>query len=296
MPRLRVASCQYPIEHVGTMAAWAQKLDRLVGEAARGGAQLVVFPEYAGMELVSVLPREVQADLRLTLEHLQELVAEYRGTCAALARRYCVYLLAGSLPERVGDEFRNRAWLYGPSGEGNWAEKLQMTRFERETWGVARGDGGVVFDTELGMIGIAICYDAEFPLLVRRQVEQGARIILVPSCTDALSGYWRVRIACQARALENQCYVVQATTVGSAPWSVAIDENRGAAGVYGPPDRGFPPTGVVAMGELDQPGWISADVDLALVEAVRLDGEVLNHRDWVRSRHLAAPVSRVVVR
>jgi predicted amidohydrolase len=205
MPRTKVAACQYAIEPVGTFAAWAQKVERMVAEAARGGAQLVVFPEYAGMELVSVMPKPVQADLRLQIEHLQELVPAYRETCATLARRYCVYLLAGSIPERVagpsGDEFRNRAWMYGPSGEGGFAEKLQMTRFERETWGIARGDQNVVFDTELGMVGIAICYDTEFPLLVRRLVEHGARMILVPSCTDTLAGYWRVRIACQARAL-----------------------------------------------------------------------------------------------
>ena len=90
--------------------------------------------------------------------------------------------------------------------------------------------------------------------------------------------------------------MVQAPTVGSAPWSIALDENRGAAAVYGPPDKGFPPSGVVSIGELDQPGWVFGDLDLALVEAVRLDGEVLNHRDWVRSRHLGAAVSRIVVR
>ncbi len=296
MAKIKVAACQYPIEPVGSVAAWAQKLERMVAEAARGGAQLVVLPEYGGMELASALPRPVQADLRLQLEHLQDLVPVYHETCAKLARRYCVYLLAASMPERVGDEFHNRAWMYGPSGEGNYVEKLQLTRWERETWGVARGDENVVFDTELGVVGVAICYDAEFPLLVRRLVEHGARIILVPSCTDALSGYWRVRIACQARALENQCYVVQATTVGSAPWSIAVDENRGAAGVYGPPDRGFPDSGVVAMGVLDQPGWVTAEIDLALVEAVRLDGEVPNHRDWVRSRHLQAAVARHTIR
>jgi predicted amidohydrolase len=311
MAKVRVAACQYPIEPVGTVAAWAQKMERMIAEAARAGAQLLVMPEYAGVELVSVLPKPIQADLRLQLDHLQELLPVYRETCSTLARRYCVYLLAGSMPERTpvslgppgtspdargGEEFRNRAWLYGPSGEGGFVEKLQMTRFEREEWGIARGDLGAVFDTELGMVGVAICYDCEFPLIVRRLVEHGARVILVPSCNDALSGYWRVRIACQARALENQCYVIQAPTVGSAPWSIALDENRGAAGVYGPPDRGFPETGVIAMGVLDQPGWITADIDLAMVEAVRHDGQVLNHRDWIRSRHLQAPVTRHVIR
>jgi len=298
--RVKVAACQYPIEPVGSMAAWTAKLDRLIAEAARGGARLVVIPEYASMELTSVLPRAAQADLGLQLEHLQALLPEYRGVYAELARRYGVYVLAGSFPERVGladgDQFRNRARLYAPSGVDGVVEKLQMTRFERERWGVARGDGGVVFDTELGAIGVAICYDSEFPLLVRRLVEQGARIVLVPSCTDAMSGYWRVRIACQARALENQCYVVQAPTVGSAPWSIAVDDNHGAAAIYAPPDRGFPDSGVVAMGVLDQAAWVTAELDLDLVEAVRLDGAVLNHRDWVRSRHLDAPVSRVSLR
>jgi predicted amidohydrolase len=298
--RLRVAACQYPIEPVGSMAAWAAKLERLVAEAAQDGAQLLVFPEYASMELVSALPRAAQADLGLQLDQLQALLPAYREAYAQLARRYCVYLLAGSFPERVetplGDQYRNRARLYAPSGQDAVIEKLQMTRFEREHFGVTRGDHGVVLDTELGLLGVAICYDSEFPLLVRRLVEQGARVILVPSCTDAMAGYWRVRIACQARALENQCYVVQAPTVGSAPWALTVDENHGAAGVYAPPDRGFPETGVVAMGVPDQAGWITAELDLALVEAVRLDGQVLGHRDWIRSRHLNAPVTRVLVR
>jgi predicted amidohydrolase len=297
MPKIKVAACQYAIEPVGTLAAWAQKVERMVAEAARGGAQLVVFPEYAGMELVSVMPKPVQADLRLQIEHLQELVPAYRETCATLARRYCVYLLAGSMPERVagasGDEFRNRAWMYGQSGEGGFAEKLQMTRFERERWGIAPGSGQLVVETAVGKLGVAICYDIEFPLLVRRLVAAGAEIIAVPSCTDSAAGYHRVRVACQARALENQCVVVQAPTVGVAPWSIAVDENVGAAGIFGPPDRGFPEDGVIAIGERERPGWVMADVDLDVIAAVRADGQVLNHRDWDLPLHVEAGPLRV---
>ena len=110
--RVKVAACQYPIEPVGSLDAWASKLDRMVGEAARAGAQLAVLPEYASMELVSALPRTVQADLGAQLEGMQKFLPEYRATCAQLARRYGVYLLAGSFPERVvgsADEYRNRA-------------------------------------------------------------------------------------------------------------------------------------------------------------------------------------------
>ncbi len=288
----RVAACQYPIEPVGTLAAWAAKLDRLVASAVAGGAQLAVVPEYAAMELVSLFAPEVRADLALQLDALQAIVPAYVDGCAAIARRHGVHLLAGSLPERVGDQYRNRARLFTPSGACGITEKLQMTRFERERWGVSAGDAASVFDTALGVLGVAICYDSEFPLIVRRLVEAGADVILVPSCTDSLAGYHRVRVACAARALENQCYVVQAPTVGLAPWAPAVDENHGAAAIYGPPDRGFPDDGVVAQGDLDQPGWVFADLDLDRVAAVRADGQVLNHRDWSAPGHLGVAVVR----
>ena len=127
---------------------------------------------------------------------------------------------------------------------------------------------------------------------MRRLVAAGAEVIAVPSCTDAPVGYHRVRVACQARALENQCYVVQAPTVGTAPWSIAVDENVGAAGVYGPPDRGFPDDGVIAQGAYCEPGWVIADVDLDAIARVRAEGQVLGHRDWDLPGHLAAPVAR----
>ncbi len=117
----------------------------------------------------------------------------------------------------------------------------------------------------------------------------------MPSCTDGLAGYHRVRIACAARALESQCYVVQAPTVGLAPWSIAVDENVGAAGVVAPADRGFPDDGVVALGELNEPGWLVADVDLAALDRVRAEGQVLGHRDWDRGEHLAGEVARAAL-
>ena len=106
-------------------------------------------------------------------------------------------------------------------------------------------------------IGIAICYDVEFPLIARALVEAGAEVILAPSCTDTVHGYWRVRVGAQARALENQCVVVQAPLVGAVDWSPAVDMNRGAAGVFGPPDLGFPEDGVIAQGEMDKPCFVT---------------------------------------
>ena len=276
-----LAAAQYPIDRLGSWQAYKAKLVRWVESAAREGAQLLVFPEYGGMELASLFGPEVERDLGRQLESVAGLEAEVAGLHRDLARRHGVYLLAGSQPARAGDgRFHNRARLASPEGREGHQDKVVMTRFERERWGVSGGTELRVFATTLGRVGVAICYDVEFPLLVRRLVEAGAELILAPSCTDTLRGYHRVRVGAQARALENQCVVVQSPTVGNAPWSPAVDVNVGAAGVYGPPDHGFPDDGVIARGRMDQAMWLFAEVDLERAAEVRERGQVLNHRDW----------------
>jgi predicted amidohydrolase len=199
----------------------------------------------------------------------------------ALARRHGVHILGASVPVAAGPgRYHNRAWLYGPDGGTACQDKTLMTRFERESWGIFGGGSVRLFDTALGRMGVCICYDIEFPLLARSLAEAGAELILAPSVTESLHGYWRVRVGAQARALENQCFVVHAHLVGEALWSPAVDVSRGAAAVYGPPDLDFPAEGVVALGELDRPSWLHAEIDLDLVAAVRADGMVLNYRHW----------------
>lgn len=295
--KVRVAACAYPIERLESFARFVAKQEALVHAAVQEGARLLVFPEYASMELTSVLPPEQQGDLQRELTAMQALLPDMLETYARLAREHGVYILGPSFPERLPREqvVRNRIRLHAPSGEVGTTEKMQMTRFEREEWGIAPGKQQQVFDTELGMIGVAICYDSEFPLIVRRQVEAGAEIILVPSCTDTLAGYHRVALSCRARALENQCYVVQAPTVGGAAWSIAVDQNWGAAAIYGPVDRGFSSDGIVVQGALDTPGWVLADLDLAALARVRVEGQVTNHRDWPLEGHLHGKLERVVV-
>lgn len=290
MTALRVAAWQYPIEHLASWDAWRAKLEAGFAEARRRGAALCVVPEYAAMELTSLTGGD---DLAAQLDALQPILPRYLEAYDALARRHGLAIVAGSFPERLASgEVRNRLRVHTPAGAAV-VEKLQMTRFERERWGVAPGSAQTVIDLGAYRLGVAICYDAEFPLVVRRLAAAGADVVAVPSCTDTPAGYHRVRVACQARALENQCYVVQAPTVGIAPWSIAVDENVGAAGVYGPPDRGFPDDGVIALGAYCEPGWVIADLDLDAIARVRGDGQVLGHRDWDLPGHLAAPVERV---
>jgi len=287
---LRIATAQYPVEFVGSWEGWLRKLDDWVAGAARAGAELLVFPEYGGMELASLFPAEVHSDLGRQLAAVAHLAPSAQAAWADVARRHRVHILAASQPVEAEGGYRNRAWLCGPDGLIGWQDKLVMTRFERERWGVSPGSGVETFDAPWCRLGVSICYDAEFPLIARRQAEAGADLILVPSCTDGLPGYHRVRIGARARALENQCFVAVAHTVGTAAWSPAVDENVGAAALFAPPDLGFPPDGVVAEGPLSEPRWVFADLDFEALRRVRLDGQVRNARDW--PLHLAQAASR----
>lgn len=275
-----LAAAAYPVEQLGDWDAYAAKIGRWVAEAADCGAKLAVFPEYAGMELTALDPASVE-DLHGSIAALDGLVERVDALHAELAMRHGIYICAGSLPVREdAGVFRNHARLFAPSGKMGTQRKIVMTRFEREAWNIGGGASLTVFDTDLGRIGIAICYDVEFPLLVRAQVEAGATLILAPSATDSLHGYHRVRVGAQARALENQCYVAQAPVVGEAEWTPSLGTSHGAAGIYGPPDLGFPADGVVAMGAMDAPGWVFGEIALAKVTRVRAEGSVFNHRHW----------------
>ena len=282
MTGLRLGLLQYGVSRIGGLDDYAMKLDRLVAEGAEG-AELLVMPEYACMEVAAAFSRAgagAGADAHAELEAVCARAEAVLQIMADAARRRGVWLLPGTLPWRERGWVRNRAPLIAPDGAALFQDKRVMTRFETESWGVEPGEPPAVFETPWGRIGIAICYDVEFPTLVRAQVEAGAWLILAPSCTDTLHGFNRVRLSARARALENQCFVAVAPTVGDAPWLATLDENRGHAAVYGPVDRGFAADGVVVEGAPDRPGWVFAALDPAVLERARADGTVRNHCDW----------------
>ena len=281
MRTVRVAAAQYPIDELADLSGFEMKLSRWVAEAVGEGAELLVFPEYGAMELTSLAGRKVAADLTASIATMQDVMGEVDALHAALARRHRVHILAASAPLRQTDgRYANTARLFAPSNGVGIAQKLILTRPEREAWRVAPGEGLRVFDTALGMIGVAIGHDAEFPLIARALAAAGAEIVLVPSRSDSHAGYNRMRSAAAARALESQCHVVLAPTVAEARWSPAVTDNIGAACFLAPPGDGFPDDGVIAAGELHLPGWVHAVLDLDRVADLRRSGEAQNFRHW----------------
>ncbi|MCA0298056.1 MAG: carbon-nitrogen hydrolase family protein [Proteobacteria bacterium] len=278
---MKVAVAKYPIQAPADFAAFAERQAAVLGAAAAQGARVAVLPEYLSLELAATLDPGTQADLHASLAAIQRHRDDWLALYARLAASLDMYVVAGTFLLAQGDSrYRNRCDVFAPQGAHLWQDKLQLTGFEKGLGVIEGGDALKVFDLDGVRTGVAVCYDSEFPLPVRAQAEAGARLLLVPSCTDTEAGATRVRVGCLARALENRLFVAQSVTAGEAPWSPALDINTGEAAVFAPMDRGFPADGVVAQTADDQV-WAIAELDLDALDRSRVDAQVANDRDWM---------------
>jgi len=277
---MKVAVAKYPIQSPPDFAAFAERLARLLDEAATQGARVAVLPEYLSLELAATFDADTRADLHASLASTQALHADWMRLFARLAGESRLHVVAGSFLLAVGEQrYRNRSYWFAPDGTQGWQDKLQLTGFEKATGVIEGGDALKVFDVDGIRAGISVCYDSEFPLPVRAQYEAGARLLAVPSCTDTQAGATRVQVGCLARALENRFFVAQAVTAGVAEWSPALDVNTGEAALFAPMDRGFPADGVLARTRGEQ-AWAIAELDFEALEASRGQAQVANDRDW----------------
>ena len=277
--KIKIAAAQYPLDELQNLAAYEAKITRWVEEAVTAGAKLLVFPEYGAMELAAI--GGYAGDVAKSFDAVSALTVEIDRVHAGLASKHGVAIVSGSGPERRSDYTMNVAHIFGPTGAKGSYDKIMPTPWERDPWNIKAGRELKVFDVGFARVGLLICYDIEFPLLSRALAEAGAEIILAPSNTETEWGYWRVRTGAVARALENQAYTVHAPVVGASAWSAACPANCGMAGIFAPSDVGFPPGGVLALGEMNKPQWVYADVDLDLIAQVRKSGGVQTYNHWM---------------
>jgi predicted amidohydrolase len=277
---LRLALAQWAIGAPVDFDAFAARVAAAVADAARGGAQIVVLPEYLALELAATFKPAVRADFVATLAALQPFHDAWLALFRELAQKHALHLLASTfLLGQSNDRYRNRAYFFLPDGRCAFQDKLTLTGFEKHSGVIEPGDALQVFDTALGRIGINICYDSEFPLYARAQTQAGARLLLVPSCTDTEAGATRVRVGCMARALENRVFVAQSVTAGEAPDNPALDTNTGRASLYAPSDRGLPASGIVAEAEAGA-NWLFAEADFSALQTTQRMAQVAVPADW----------------
>ena len=296
MNRFRVASLQYFMRPVKSFEEFALQTEALVETAAGYKVKLLVFPEYFTTQLLTLgdVRRPIAQQIR-DLAVQEDRIVEFMSD---LAKKYKLIIVGGTLPGFDADnkdKVLNKCYVLSPKGDANLQAKLHMTRFEKEEWLVSAGSRLRIFECNEGRFAVTICYDVEFPEIARTAARLGANFLVVPSCTDDRQGYLRVRYCAQARAIENQMFVLHSSTVGSLPTVPAVSLNYGQAAIYTPSDYAFSRDGLLSEGTANQESMIIGDIVLDLIDEARRDGTVLPLTDSHRTEDLLKVVDHVKI-
>ena len=276
---IKIASAQYHLKKHENILGYMQSVRHWIEGASQEKADLLLFPEYGSIELVSLMNKSIQKNLKLQLNEMQNYFEIFIDLYQNLSSEFEIVIVAPSFPLKLrNDIFVNRSFIFKPNGNLEYQDKQMMTRFEDESWKVSSPQKCelTVFKVHNVKIGISICFDIEFPDFARALCQKGAEIILAPSCTETIKGMNRVHVGARSRALENQCLVVVSQTVGTVDYSEAIDFNNGLAAFYAPPDLHFPEDGILAKGEKNTSQWLYYTYEKADYINVRTNGAVLN--------------------
>lgn len=201
-----------------------------------------------------------------------------KSALSALAARYCVYMVAGTIPALAEDgRVYSRCYLFDDKGDtlGQY-DKLHLfdvdvadgTKQYRESETFCPGNHISVIDTPFGKIGLTICYDLRFPDLFRALRLAGAEIITVPSAFTKVTGEAHWQVLLQARAIETQCFILAA-----AQWGA---HNEGSRETWGQ-SMVIGPWGEVIAEHKTGTGWVHADIDVAEVHSIRSKMPVAQH-------------------
>jgi predicted amidohydrolase len=174
------------------------------------------------------------------------------------------------------DTLYNVSFLCRRDGTWDAQYKIHITPDEAQYWGLKGGNENRIFDTDIGKIGILICYDVEFPELARNLVDKGMTILFVPYLTDTKNAYLRIRRCAQARAIENECYVAISGSVGNLPKVENMDIQYSQSAVFTPSDFAFPHDAIASEATPNTEMTLMVDLDLDLLKELRQQGSVQN--------------------
>lgn len=236
----------------------------------------------------AVLPELFNAPLMGSFNHLpgHEAIRELasysksiKDAMSKLAISYNVNIIGGSMPEIHDGQLYNAGYLLHRNGKIDQYTKIHPTPSEEYEWGMLGGNELKIIETDAGKVGVLVCYDVEFPELGRLLADQGMQILFVPFLTDTQNAYNRVRFCAQARAIENECYVAIAGSVGNLPKVHNMDLQFAQSAVFTPSDFAFPVNGIKAEASPNTETIVVSDVDLTLLTELHAYGSVTNLKD-----------------
>lgn len=293
--RIRVAAAQYFVRTIHAFEQFEDQVSAVVETAADYRCRLLVLPEYFTLQLMSL--GDVKRPIDVQVRDVAAFVPRFIEMMERLAVDNGLYIVAGTIPviDEGSDNVHNDAFLFSPNGGYGVQGKLHMTRFEREDWKIEPRSVPRVFETDYGKLAIAICYDVEFPELIREMARAGAHVLCVPSDTDDRHGFLRVRYCAHARTIENHMYAINSTTVGGLPRTRDFSLNYGQASILTPNDYAFSRDGIMAEGTVNTEDVIIGEIDIKTAEDARSFGTVLPLDDSRRTKELIKHIETEVL-
>lgn len=272
----RVSAVQYQMRAINSFNDFARQVEFFVDTSSDYRSDFVLFPEMITLQLLSFLPEKRPG---LAIRQLSQFTEQYIELFTSLAIKYNINIIGGSHFTVEDDKLYNISYLFRRDGTYDKQYKIHITPSEKKWWGVENGDKIKIFNTDKGKIAILICYDAEFPELSRIAVSKGAKIIFVPSNTDDRRGYLRVRYCAQARAIENQVYVIVTGCVGNLPEVANLDVHYSQAAIFTPSDVEFHREAIASEATPNTETMIYQDLDMNLLKRNREMGSVQTWND-----------------
>ncbi len=270
----RLGVVQWQMRRFASFDDFLQQVEFFVDTVSDYQSDIVLFPELFNAPLIHTYENTSPSEaMRLLAEYTEKM----RLAMIDMALAYNINIVSGSVPT-IDDKGRliNVSYLCRRDGTWDSQEKLHITPDEEMHWGFAGGDELKVFDTDVGKIGVLVCYDIEFPELARLQTEKGMRILLTPFWTDTVNGYLRVRRCAQARAIENECYVAISGSVGNIPKVETMGIQYSQAAIFTPSDFSFPHDAIASEATPGVETTLITDLDLDLIKELRRKGSVRN--------------------
>lgn len=273
---VRVGCVQWQMRYFQEVADLLQQVEYFVDALADYQCDVALFPEFFNAPLMGLEPHASSIEAVWNLAAYTEQIL---NEISRLAVSYNINIIAGSMPVIENDELYNVSYLCRRDGTIDGQYKIHPTPAEKKAWIMQGGDSLQAFDTDFGRIGILICYDVEFPELARLLSEEDVKILFVPFWTDTKNGYLRVRRCAQARAIENECYVVIAGSTGNLPKVDNVDIQYAQTAVFSPSDFAFPHDAIVAETTPNTEMTLIVDLDLQKLERLQNEGSVRNYLD-----------------
>lgn len=270
---MRAGAAVWRVREITRETEFFLHLEEIVTHSAEMGVEALVLPEFIDLELLATRP-ELQG--RGQAEWLAGFHGDLKKEVHRLATTHTVTIVAGSGFAFHGLDLVNRSITCSAYGGLSHQDKMVMTQFEIEDWGVAAGDS--LHPSPDPRIGVSICYDCEFPSGVKLQAERGVMLLAVPAYTETLHGFHRVRRSCEARAIENQIFVLHASLSGSLGREPLVNAT-GCAAIIAPCIQPFPPNGILSETPFDREEIAVADLDFNILLASREQGDVRNWAD-----------------